>query len=93
MRQIQSQLLVNALTGQVKLTGARGVVPFSRAYTHTPVLFDTVVRAAYSAVEGSPHLPRAHHVSRRARNFVSTALGSRRRTGSYSWPGEISGNV
>jgi len=59
----------------------------------TSVLFDTFIAAAYSAVQGSPHLPRAHHVTRRARNYASTALGSRRRTGSDPWPGEILGNV
>src|SRR6267378_4985151 len=59
-------------------------------------LFDTLRGPAYSAVEGSPHLPRVcAAVSRRASQLLSTALRSRwlRRTGFDPWPGEISGNV
>src|SRR6266436_4365890 len=55
-----------------------GVVPFSRPYPLSRRLFDTLRAPAYSAVEGSPHLPRVRAaVSRRARHFSPAALWSR----------------
>ena len=44
----KQEVMPAAVTGQSYLFCERGVVPFSRAYTHTPVWFDRLFRVTYT---------------------------------------------